>query len=409
MKKLIRGTDRQFISPPENAFVPRNFKNVTVLANAEMKRLPVSGVSRHLHKYSAALCTFIAGVVSLVATSAHADEPNLNAPWPSSKKANAGSDSSTNQPAAPATNSNAAPASDATPTAAPNTAPPSSMYDATPVLITPKARKHEVSASGDFSLGEGTVSVPFGYSIAQTLPGAGVKKTVASAPRTSVYFGGTISYSYGQTWYVDFSYLQGRQTAPTGVSVPFTVNGPLRANFDINDDWYQVYARYTFPSLRGKAFSAYLRAGFTYVSADITANAPADGVKNGYHQTDSTSDMLGNLGFGVSYNIYSHGRLGVYLQAEGEGFGGTRSQDSKETLVGTSGSPKTATIDNTLYGGVGRVTARLSYGFGRSGLFKVFLDGGFQGQFSEINYPGVGSETENLWGPYVKIGARYSF
>jgi hypothetical protein len=406
MKKLIRirGTDRQFNSPPRKAFdaIP------AVPANAEMDRLPMCSARWRFHKYSStAFCTVIAGIVSLVGTQARADEPNLNAPWPSQKSSSASTNQSSTVPAA---SSSATPAPGAAPAVeTPNTAPPSSMYDATPVLITPKARKHEVSASGDFSLGEGTVSVPFGYSIAQTLPGANVKKTVASAPRTSVYFGGTISYSYGQTWYVDFSFLQGRQTAPTGVSVPFTVNGPLHANFDINDDWYQVYARYTFPSLRGKAFSAYLRAGFTYVSADITANAPADGVKNGYHQSDSTSDILGNLGFGVSYNIYSHGRLGVYLQAEGEGFGGTRTQDSRETLVATSGSPKTATIDNTLFGGVGRVTTRVSYGFGRSGLFKVFLDGGFQGQFSDINYPGVGSETENLWGPYVKIGARYSF
>lgn len=258
------------------------------------------------------------------------------------------------------------------------------------------------------------MSVPFGYSIAQSLPGAGVKTTVASAPRSSVYYGGTISYSFKPGWYVDFSYLNGQQTAPTSVTInnAFTRSGgigSLHTSFNISDDWYQVYGRYTFPRLRGKPFQAYLRAGFTYVDATITATAPADGAPAGYHQSDKTTDLLGNVGFGVMYNIASSGRLRVFLQGEGEGFGGTRSQDSLETLVGDSGKPTTATIDNTLFGGIGRGTVRLEYSLGRSELFKIFLDGGIQGQFSEVSYTKNGSQSENLWGPYVKLGARYSF
>lgn len=280
------------------------------------------------------------------------------------------------------------------------------MLDATPILRPPKPAKHEISASGDFFFGDGKVSVPFGYSIGQSLPpGVTVNKTAALADRTSVYFGGTVSYSYGQAWYFDVSYLQGQQTAQNDVSVPFTLNGPMQPSFDIKDDWYQAYVRYTFPKLRGKPFSAYLRVGFSYVQADLTADAPTVG----YHQSDKTTDMLGNVGFGVAYNVFNGRRFRVYLQAEGEGFGGTRNQDTLETLSANSGTPQTATINNTIYGGIGRATVRLEYRLGSSGLFKLFTDGGYQARFNQINYPGIGSQSERLMGPYVKIGARYSF
>lgn len=341
------------------------------------------GISRQPCKLFTALFTFAAGIAPLLGIHAFAQ------------------DSSTNQTSTVPTTSNPAPAQTVQ-----NPTPPSSMYDTTPALRPARPAKNEVSASGDFFLGQGTVSVPFGFSIAHTLgSGANVHPVVEPASRTSVYFGGTLSYSYGQAWYLDFSYLQGQQTGPTEVTVPFTVNGPLRTKFNISDDWYQIYARYTFPSLRGKPFSAYLRAGFTYVSADLTAS----GINIGYHQTDNTSDYLGKVGFGVAYNIVNSRRFRVYLQAEGEGFGGTRTQDSLETLAADTGKPQSATINNTVFGGIGRGTGRLEYRMGRSGLFKIFLDGGIQGQFSEVSYPSTGSQSENLWGPYVKIGARYSF
>jgi len=70
---------------------------------------------------------------------------------------------------------------------------------------------------------------------------------------------------------------------------------------------------------------------------------------------------------------------------------------------------QTAKIDNTLYGGIGRVTLRFEYSLGRRELIKVFADGGAQMKYSIIDYPTVGSFDELLWGPYVKAGFRISF
>jgi hypothetical protein len=428
MKKLTRlqGTRNRLHPTLRSSALPgeRTSDNTVFVAAGEGEFRAWN--SRLSHKYFTGLCTVIAGIASLTGIHARADEPDYNAPWPKAEKhgswpppekINAQGQpptsvtnsteavSTTTAPATPVPTAPATPAPTAPAVETSQNPTPTPLFDTTPVLHPAKPAKNEISASGDFSLGQGTVSVPFGFSVKQTLPGANVPVQVIGAKRTSVYYGGTLSYSYGQAWYLDFSYLQGQQTAPTPVTVTHTINGPLRTSFEINDDWYQVYARYTFPSLRGKKFSAYARAGFTYVSATLTAN----GINAGYRQTDDTSDMLGNAGFGVAYNIFNRGRLRLYLQGEGEGFGGIRSQDSLEVLTADSGKAKTAHIDNTIFGGIGRATARLEYRLGRSGLFKLFADGGFQGQFSEVSYPSTGSQSEDLWGPYVKIGARYSF
>jgi hypothetical protein len=99
------------------------------------------------------------------------------------------------------------------------------------------------------------------------------------------------------------------------------------------------------------------------------------------------------------------------LQFEGEGFYGSRSQESLETLPGIDPNfpYTTAKIDNTLYGGIGRATVRLEYRLGRSGLFKVFGDAGVQATYTQIEYSGLGTFNELLWGPYVKLGVRYDF
>jgi hypothetical protein len=55
------------------------------------------------------------------------------------------------------------------------------------------------------------------------------------------------------------------------------------------------------------------------------------------------------------------------------------------------------------------VTVRFEYRLGRSGLFKVFADGGAQAKYTQIQYSGLGTFDELLWGPYVKLGVRYDF
>jgi hypothetical protein len=275
-------------------------------------------------------------------------------------------------------------------------------------LEVPKPTRNEISASGDVMSGQGTVSLPLGYSLKKSLGSSGGTPVAAfTVPRNSIYFGGTISYSYGQAWYVDLSYAKGTSSGSQDIPTGFLGNIP--STFTIDDSWYQIYVKYTFPQLRGKRFSAYLRAGASYVTSDLKddAQSPAFGR---YTQKDSTTDMLGNLGFGLGYTLYSSHKWRVGVQFEGEGFFGDRSQDSLETLSADAGLKfESANINDSLYGGIGRATVHVEYRFGRSGLFKIFGEGGLEGRYTMVDYPGAGTVNELLWGPYARLGIRYSF
>jgi hypothetical protein len=316
-------------------------------------------------------------------------EPDYNAPW------------TVTQP-------KAAPAA-ATPSAAPvGTLAPGSLTAAPPVLRPPKSTKHEISFAGDFMMAEGTVTMPVGYSLKETLGDIpSLKPTAVLADRSSMYYGGTLSYSYGQAWYVDLSWMEGRSSGSQSIDAGWL--GSLPSDFKITDDWLQAYVRYTFPRLRGKRFSAYLRAGASFVQADLTdeSTLPAGGR---YTQTDQTQDILGNVGVGVGYSLYTTRKWRLGAQLEAEGFYGTRTQDSLEYLSADEGLVfKSASIDNTLYGGIGRATLRFEYRMGSSGLFKLFGDVGGQVRRSEVSYPGVTATPEMIWGPYVRFGLRYAF
>jgi hypothetical protein len=332
--------------------------------------------------------------------------PSLDAPWTfgtdSKQKMILLAAESTPKEETPSPASAVQPPATETPT-------PSPAGEGTPP-IQPRIRKNEVSASGDFFLGQGNVTMPFGFSLGQTLGSQNIQPTVAKPDRTSDYYGATLSYSYGQAFYIDLGYSQGSSSGNVDVQLGGTDQDKLPSAFTIKDDWYQAYLRYTFPGLRGKRLSAYLRAGVSYVTADLTDTTviPSLGL---YKQTDNTEDLLGNLGFGIGYSLYASRHVRLGLQAEGEGFYGRRTQKSLETLPQDLGVQfSTATINNDLYGGIGRFTARFEYRFGSSGAFKVFADGGIQARFTFVNYPnGLGTQNELLWGPYVKVGARYSF
>ena len=273
------------------------------------------------------------------------------------------------------------------------------------LLQAPKPTKNEVSVSSDVMFGQGTVTLPLGYSLQKSLGGiVQTPVTAVSVPRSSIYYGGTISYSYGQAWYVDLSYSQGHSSGNQTIGADWL--GSLNSNFSIDDTWYQIYVKYTFPQLRGKRFSAYLRGGASYITADLNDTA----AQGGYTQKDSTTDVLGNFGFGLGYSLYASGRLRFGLECEGEGFYGNRSQQSLEAFNTDFGlNPVTANINNTLYGGIGLATMRLEYRLGRSGLFKVFGEAGAEGRNTEISYPGAGTHNELLWGPYAKLGISYAF
>lgn len=304
-------------------------------------------------------------------------------------------------PPAPAADASAAAPPPGTPASDAGAMPP-------PMLQAPKPTKNEVSVSGDVMLGSGTVTLPLGYSLQQSL-GNNANSPVGafSVPRSSTYYGGTISYSYGQAWYVDLSYAQGQSSGSQSIDTGWL--GSLNSTFSINDTWYQVYIKYAFPQLRGKRLSAYLRVGASYVTAEIKDNA-TNPEQLRYTQADNTTDMLGNVGFGLGYSLYSTRHLRLGLQLEGEGFYGIRSQQSLESLSADQGvNFVSASIDNTLYGGIGRVTFRAEYRLGQSGLFKIFAEVGGEGRYTMITYPSASAPDELLWGPYAKLGIRYAF
>lgn len=270
----------------------------------------------------------------------------------------------------------------------------------------PKVPQNEISASGDYFLGQGNVTLPFGFSLHESGVG-GIQNDAAQPDRTSSYYGGTLSYSHGQIWYLDMGYANGSSSGDVNAKLGGRTDLP--SHFTIDDTWYQAYLRYTFPSLRGKKLSAYLRGGFSYVDAELK-DATVIPALGRYRQDDKTKDYIGSVGFGALYSLYSTRRIRLGLQVEGEGFYGRRTQESREVLLdaGVGTVFKTATINNDLYGGIGRATLRFEYKFG-SGALRAFADGGLQAKFTVVTYPGIGSFNELLWGPYVKAGIRWSF
>ncbi len=279
-----------------------------------------------------------------------------------------------------------------------------------------KPTQNEISVSGDYLFGQGTVTFPELFSLRNSGFALGSSPDVGIADRKSDYIGATISYSFGQAWYLDLSYARGRSSATGPIRFPNVIGAPpldLTTTFTIDDDWYQAYVRYTFPALRFTRLSAYLRAGVSFVQADLAAsNIRPPSLGGFYEQRDRTDDILGNVGFGLVYFVYRDNRAKLGLQLEGEGFYGHRSQDSREDLHNFD--PYTivnAKIDNNLYGGLGRSTARFEYALGRRGVFKLSADAGMEVKYTRIQYSdfGIGTRDELLWGPYAKIGLKYSF
>ena len=298
--------------------------------------------------------------------------------------------------------------------AAPPAASASATDTAVPApMVVPKVFKNELGFTADFMYGEGTITLPVGYSLAKALPGGNLPSQVITANRSTVYYGGTVSYSYGRSWFLDLSYEDGTSTGSQKFNFDNTLldglPGHQNAAFNYNDDWYQLYLRYNFQNwqwLTDKGFKSYLRGGVSLVDATLTASIPSY-----YSQTDDTKDILGNIGFGLTYTVYARPRFKLGLQVEGEGSFGERSQDSTEDLPQDANlSTSRASINNTLYGGIGRGTLHADWRVGHSGRWKLTGDLGVQAKFTKINYPNAGSSPdEYLWGPYVKIGASYVF
>jgi len=151
-------------------------------------------------------------------------------------------------------------AQDAT-TTTPAVAPPQTTIStdgsdiATAAVVPAPTRRNQVSFSGDYSIEQGKITLPIGYSLKASLQGFNPPAPIVATPtRNSDYYGGTISYSHGKAWFFDLSYAKGNSTGTQDLS--FGTLGGASGAFTLKDDWYQSYVRYAFPKLRGKRLSA---------------------------------------------------------------------------------------------------------------------------------------------------------
>jgi len=234
---------------------------------------------------------------------------------------------------------------------------------------------------------------------------------VAQPSRSANYWGTTLAFSYKSHWFFDLAYRQGSSSGNEHVPLGRNPDGStftVPSEFSIKDQWYQAFVRYEFRP--GEVLQPYVKAGFSYVTADLndTAVHPAGGL---YEQTTKTQDYLGNVGLGVLWRIIPTGRFQVGLQLEVEGLYGARQQDNLEKLpeVGRFDQWQTVKIDNTLYGAVGRGTVKLDYFLDRRALWWLFANIGVQANYTLVDYPDLGQYDELLWGPYVKLGLLYKF
>ncbi len=246
-------------------------------------------------------------------------------------------------------------------------------------LPAPKVTHNEISVSADYMQGYGTITAPIGFSIQKNpdVPPGLVIPAVEPGDRDSTFYGATISYSRGQSWYFDVGYAHGISDGVSSSPIFGTVN------YRVTEDYYQTYLRYVFP-LRGTRFSAYARAGFTYVDGELKA----DDVSGFYTQKDEVQDILGNVGLGMTYAVYAtpNNRFRVSLQAEAEGFLGHRYQNSAEVVqIGTPLVGPDTQLDNDLFGTIGRGTVRMQLRINRSGLARAFTDVGLQGKYTVVS------------------------
>ncbi len=308
-----------------------------------------------------------------------------------------------------------------------------SDFDLSKPLVAPRhATKNEVSISGDFLEGFGHVTVPFGFALATKNEIYASSRTVESPDRqSSDEYGGTLSYSFGQAFYLDLSYETGDTSgASTIPSLPFTsMSGTLPSTFTVKDDTYQAYIRYVPVRLRGAKTFAYLRGGVTYVKTTLSENAALPLGLGNYNQQDKDEDIIGNVGAGVGHWLHRGDRFKYGLQLEGEGFFGYRDQNDTESVIsGGVPTPGNADFYNEIYGGIGRATLRFEWKLNHSGLLKLYGDAGVEAKITEIDYSSgnygaytqpqngtpinlqnPGTHDELIWGPYVKLGLSYDF
>jgi hypothetical protein len=295
-------------------------------------------------------------------------------------------------------------------------APPATprLDDITSERASLKFEKHQIGVSADYLAGFGELSLPFGFALQNV--GFVSAASVDLNKRDSTYFGASVSYSYGGKWFLDLSFAQGSSSASALKELDIFA---ADVKYEIDDTWYQLYVRYM-PELRLGRLSAYIRAGVTFVHADLSAKGGFNDNEHRYVQDTALEEVQGNLGFGLGYPLVRGSRARLSAVVEGEGFAGSRTQDISEdifnpnTSISILGGAAAEKLDNLVYGGLGRGVFRFEFFTGDTGRLRVFADAGIQARYTIVEYPeALGSSAkgfgELLWGPYAKVGLKYSF
>jgi hypothetical protein len=273
-----------------------------------------------------------------------------------------------------------------------------------------KAENHDVWVAGDGAYLFGDVLVTLGRSLAESLGGTAPEIQSVIAPRQSYYYGGSLSYSYGakRNLYFDLNYAQGHSDAKAKDLDGGSMGKFDTTDFTVDDSWIQGYLRYSFSELTvGKPYTIYARLGVSYVKTELEmrADIPKLGL---YNQSSESTDIMGNIGLGVSYAFLrkEHHRLGALVEMDV--FGGQRTQDMTEKLYyQTSGTP--VSKDDLVYGGLGRLTLRYEYVTGKTYSWRYFVDFGGQARALWVNDPDGKESMEMLYGVYGRLGVKYSF
>lgn len=301
-------------------------------------------------------------------------------------------------------------AAEATSTADPSA--DTSSPDQKPTIDLPKKKNHTLSVSGDYFRASGDLGVVQRAALSAQTP---QPVTAGTFSRDATYYGGTLSYSYGQAYFLDLSYNTGNSdgNSRSAVQVPA---GDNTFDFRLRETFYQAYVRYVFPGQRARnpRLLPYVRAGASLIESSLDGHTPELN-NTSYKQESEIQDILGNVGAGITYAFVTKPRLRLGVQLEAEGFYGHRSQDQTEhVIINGNDNVFSTPFGSSLFGGIARSTLQFEYRFGRTGLFRFFTDGGIQFKYTVVNYDVVSddsqrSQKEPLWGPYARAGFRYSF
>lgn len=284
-------------------------------------------------------------------------------------------------------------------------------------------RKHRIAGSVDYLFGLGDVSLPRLYSLQQQGGFDDVTPSFRSSSRKSDYVGATVSYAWKNRVFVDASYILG--STKDEEEIEFLLDN-MKADYELEDAWYQLHMRVMLTK-PGARLGSYARFGVSYVDGEGSSFSQGSGglPYDYYHRDTHWKDVFGSVGVGLSYDLAGSLRYAVLLQVEGEGFYGRRGQTIEERL-GSARGPEVDMPTADLYGGQVRFTVGIdAVPFASVDALRLYLDVGVQARYTEVRYPtdsalsysgspdGAKFEgitvNELLWGPYVKLGLKYTF